>query len=1668
MRRSALELRDSRAHGCLVMRSKTIELSTLPGHGMRCRSQTGSNRLTCMPAVVVTVLLLVASEAKALTACTAAEISAQDSGCPTTGSCTIANTFSVGDLCTLDFSGRPLIISNTGKLVIGSGSVLIKAGSITIAASGFIDGRGEQSTPPGNRGGSLTILSADTVTLEKSGSNRGRIDVSGKAAAGTILIEAAGTVTIDGGIEASHLTPTATGGTIRIASASDVVTGSASIFTATGGSSAAPQGGGSIDLLAGNINLGSPLDVFGSRGGTALVTADADVRVEGVNGNGSAAGGSGGNVTISAGKGIKIHAAINTRGSTSGYMETADGGDVRLQALFGDLIIYAGGIFAEGNNPHSVGGFVSLYAHGNVSVAPGAKISARSNSTTGIGGGISLESGIDLTTNAPLDASAGALGGYVDVAAGRNITLAANVEVRGYADGGSGGSVSIEAGTAGQGSLTVQKDVTASASAYCTYDYCGDGGDVALTACDLTVTGNGRVLARGPGFAGDIDLTAREQLRMDGTVSVAKLLSSGSDGVIHVLHPSSRSPIIRSAGIVPAATITALDTCTSISSANCLAPCPECGNGEFEYPEQCDDDNTDNCDGCSDACQVEPCAPIDACNASSCDALLGCTDSPEPVCTLTPTNTATPTQTQTPSQTETPTETPTVTGTPTETETPTETPTSTGTPTATDTPTITATPTETPTPIETDPATPTATDTPTLTPTPSETPTVTETPTETHTPTPTETPTDTHTPTATDTPTETPTRTHTRTPTQTRTPSLTPTATHTPTVTQTFTPPPTPTPVLAPPQGCEDVIVANTSAAWSVLSQGGEEATCEDNLSEVGTGPFIAAAEFSASEPETPPDVLAAMLLRWEVPQAPAGLVISEASLRLWPSIVITDDDATLRGDWYSWEDCDAGDIDAPAVSQALSAEGNCGASCVLSNLPQSSYVDLPLDNVSAVIGTSGGSVDLRVGLDVEALSAVNQIVSPHAIPHLPGPGLVVRFCEPTPTPTATQTPTATPTATVTSTPCPGDARYWVGGGGTVGEPALWSDASHWACSSGGTGGASPPICIAAGDTYQGTNDCVWDESSGFPVAEDFDYIATSGLCCRNADSADAGRVVFSSGFAVSASLLLSSNTYFQAESGPMLLTATSGTHTVVAGSTRGIDFHGSGTYGDDATWDLTEDLPAGGSGSAVTLGYGTLRLKGFRLDGWDFVSGHAPDPADSFTLDAGPLSESEPWANIWVWNQWSIPSTTFIPRSSVLVFPGVGRQSNPATWTAVFNGAGYEYDQVSAQLHEGGKWAVNGSASIAVLHVDTEPCEESPICEESGEERGAAVVEVQAGTTQEVETWDVAGSSSLSLVLRSSSSSNDWTLDCQAAGPCVSDYLVLSDSTCIGTCYAGSHSTDAGGNTNWFFTDPPTPTPTPSTTPSSTSTATSTPTATATPTPTPCGDLVVFTIGACTGDRVTKCTSNGDCTGNGVCGGSSSDDGLVIAADTDYPPSGEQTMVCTSSADSGCSENDLDVFLLPVKGFDDQDDMFFASYVQTRFATDNGSLPIGLTVCRAEMRLVGMRLDDPDERALVGRYCTAEFPIDEENWTASFTPDAIDGTPLASLPGEPGTVVIPIDDLSGITPSAKTGICLGVSGGEPSGFNGAVFGSYDHPEWIGPQLWVWFNPPTPTPTPTP
>lgn len=761
--------------------------------------------------LVVVVSVLVVEKAWAVPACTAADVIAQEVNCSPTGNCVIAKVYEIPPdaPCVFDFSGRNVTLSSTARINVGSGDLTIRCANFTMSPGALIDGQGTATSGRSANGGRVRIASSGAVDIQGATNNRSRIDVSANTAAGVIQIEATGSVAINGRLVASNLRATADGGSIAVIAGGNITSNSSPIteIVATGGSEA-PKGGGAIDLEAGgNIALASNtvIDVRGSNGGTVDLSADGELNFGGANGNATSEGGSGATISLSAGRRVVVTGTILANGG-GGTEVGGEGGSLSVETLLGNAEFQAS-VRLEGAAPDGDGGDIDIDVNGDIRLSTGVTVSAKSNGSFGVGGTVALTAARDVLTSSQtataLDVSGGGGGGGLDIVAGRHVVLNAPVDVSANAAGGTGGDVSITAGDGAVGNVMVANTVNVSGGGCSVDEGCGAGGTTDVEGCDITISSVGRLNANAPGEAGSHQITARKQLRVDGSVTAQKTLASGSDGSISVFHPVSLAPILASNSVRPAPTMNPRPFCTAENPFDdCLVPCPVCGNRTVEFPERCDDGNTANCDGCSSLCQIEDCPPAEFCFGNvACDVQLGCAicpDAPTPTPSSTPTPTNTPTITATPTVTATPTAT--------RTQTPSVTPTSSRTSTATSTLTPTSTATATAPPTATASLTPTASATVTATQTATVTPTVSPTPTPTNTLTPsvtaTATPTPTPTPTASATATFPPTTVPTATVTSSATASPTSSRSPTPTNTTTATPEPTATPTERTPASC--------------------------------------------------------------------------------------------------------------------------------------------------------------------------------------------------------------------------------------------------------------------------------------------------------------------------------------------------------------------------------------------------------------------------------------------------------------------------------------------------------------------------------------------------------------------------------------------------------------------------------------------------------------------------------------------------------------------------------------------------------------------------------------------------------------------------------------------------------------------------------------------------
>ncbi|MCX8073620.1 MAG: hypothetical protein N3C12_14415 [Candidatus Binatia bacterium] len=623
------------------------------------------------------------------------------------GVCSVRGTHTVADGCVLDFGGRTLVLEATARLVVGPRRAKILAANLTMRSGSLIDVRGQGERPPTNRGGTAHIEASGTVVLE-GGTTRARIDATGNGAGGRIQIAAGGAVEIHGRLLASHGTSVADGGNIVIEAANRIYIAPSAEITATGGAESL-NGGGSVTLQArGDIEIGADVNVSGANGGQVDAGAGGGMVVSWIRANGTGVGGSGGSIKLVAYSGLQIQGGIRALGSGATYAFGGDGGVVDLDVSYGDLVVN-GSILAEGAEPDGEGGVVTAEAAGSIVV--GGIISVRANGSQGGGGNLLLSAGRAVQTTAAIDASGGLEGGELAVVAAEALQLAGSADARGRSAGSRGGEVKLLAGEESwrlvpSGEVVVSSTVDASAGG-CEDGVCGIAGSVVLQGCAVQVSSSGRILSRGGGAGGSLVVTASRSIRIDGTLNAQRSVAAGQDGTILISHSFSSLPMIRDGGALPQPFLTPNPFCTPSEEVDCLIPCPRCGDGVQDFPEECDDGNATGCDGCSARCRFESCDPLVHCLA--CVPSLGCRPLPPEPCPppVVPTPTSTPTQE--PTRTATPVPSPTATlANPSATRSHTSTRTKTPTGTITPTTSHTATPTET----HTAKVTPTSTATP--------------------------------------------------------------------------------------------------------------------------------------------------------------------------------------------------------------------------------------------------------------------------------------------------------------------------------------------------------------------------------------------------------------------------------------------------------------------------------------------------------------------------------------------------------------------------------------------------------------------------------------------------------------------------------------------------------------------------------------------------------------------------------------------------------------------------------------------------------------------------------------------------------------------------------------------------------------------------------------------
>ncbi len=402
--------------------------------------------------------------------------------------CSVADNLCTGNPCTIgevevlspcvvDFGARTLILSRTLK-VPDDGVLSFTAEDIEVR--GKVLGR---HTAAGGDGADVSLIATDSIGLFK------RIDVSGRASAGAILLDAGGIVDLRASLTSSAkgTSPSASGGQVTV---------NALLLTGTRRGRIKAKGkntpGGAVSLNANAVAINGQIDARGSIGGMALIAGSAGAVIIGdkIEVDGTETVGGTINVSTTGNLELTTQRKLDADGRTVGGTITLNGGAT---------VTTKGNLFARGNGGTGIGGAITLTGQ-SVSTR-GLRVRGRADAgtlgVTATGGTILLDSQVDIR-------SVGGAGGNMVLQATGDISLPRTI----HADGETaGGTIDIESTG---GSVVVEDRIDIDADP-------GAGGSVAIAAA--------------------VDISIEDGTDADGTPGGTIVAAAGNDltadGIFH-------------------------------------------------------------------------------------------------------------------------------------------------------------------------------------------------------------------------------------------------------------------------------------------------------------------------------------------------------------------------------------------------------------------------------------------------------------------------------------------------------------------------------------------------------------------------------------------------------------------------------------------------------------------------------------------------------------------------------------------------------------------------------------------------------------------------------------------------------------------------------------------------------------------------------------------------------------------------------------------------------------------------------------------------------------------------------------------------------------------------------------------------------------------------------
>lgn len=511
--------------------------------------------------------------------------------------------------------------------------------------------------PRGDKMRLLTVLAAGAVSLVSTQAFATTAANFCAAAANPCVINASANIDANSVLDFGSREVQLTGGTLKGLGSFSIRAGR---FVQSGGTKVITINGGSVSFsltqdfaMAGGGGTAARIDTGQSSPGNISIVAGTGIVVGGVIAASSTdADSDGGNITLSAGTSVTASNAISSQGgsaSSGGTLQVLAGTDIDLSAaidlrggeydggsidLTGRHVLMNGSVDMSSTSGGADGGDLTIvamghawlygpvvsngsgadgwgYDGGDVDVMAGAEITVqnelrlRSGAPDGTGGSISLDAGTTVSTGA----------GFLNV--GGNGSDSAGGSIAVTADGAiSLGPVSATGGSWNGGSLNVvgQSSVTMG-----TIDARGGGGDGnggKINIKGKAITSAGNIQASGPWEGGDIVMSGCSIAVNAGISWTATGTSKGlgSSALTYTQTASIAGSIATNGNTIvykttaPSITGSMSPSPTVTQNTSLFNPCaPVCGNSVIESGETCDDGNTTTCDGCSSSCQTQRC-----------------------------------------------------------------------------------------------------------------------------------------------------------------------------------------------------------------------------------------------------------------------------------------------------------------------------------------------------------------------------------------------------------------------------------------------------------------------------------------------------------------------------------------------------------------------------------------------------------------------------------------------------------------------------------------------------------------------------------------------------------------------------------------------------------------------------------------------------------------------------------------------------------------------------------------------------------------------------------------------------------------------------------------------------------------------------------------------------